>query len=180
MIDSIHDLTHENLLLGEGMLLRNADADALLSADDPEALLETLRQDASCLVGATKDGCVLRCVPRVVDLTRGHRTPAAGEVIAAGWEAVLTGTLLEATEDNLGMLLRPPQEKGEGLLWVGSMGSGLMLIELDCPVSTHGMTLRTSRHDPGEIGFTLTLLHDAPGTEGPPLRLHWLKEATHD
>lgn len=180
MIDSIHPMTHENLLLGEGMLLRNADAGALITADDPEALLETLRQDASCPVGATKDGCVLRCRPRVVDLTRGRRTPAAGELLTAGWEITLTGTLLEATEANLSLLLRPPEEKGEGLIWVGSMGSGLMLIELGCPVSTQGMTLRTSRSDPGEISFTLTLLHDAPDAEGLPLHLHRLKEATHD
>lgn len=180
MLDPMHALTHESLLLGEGLLLRGAAAQTLLNADDPEAQLIALSHDENHRIGATKDGCVLRCVPRVVDLTRGCRTPSAGELLTAGWAATLSGTLLEATADNLVLLLRPAEEPGTGLIWAGSMGSGLMLIELGYPVSTQGMTLRTSRSDPGEISFTLTLTHDAPGTEGLPLRLHRLKEATHD
>ena len=180
MLDPMHALTHESLLLGEGLLLRGVDTEALRQADDPEARLTALAQEAAHRIGATKEGCVLRCVPRIIDLTRGHRTPSPGELLTAGWEVTLSGTLLEATADNLALLLRPAEEPGAGLIWAGSMGDGLLLIELPCPVSTGGLTLRPHRDDPGELSFTLTILHDAPDAEGLPLRLHRLKEASHD
>ena len=180
MIDSIHSLTHENLLLGVGVLLRGTEAGTLINAADPEAALAALMQDETRLVGATRDGCELRCVPHVVDLTRGCRTPAAGELLTAGWTVTLSGTLLEATDANLRMLLQTAEAAGDGLLWIGELGSGLLLIGLPCPIPTPGMTLRTSRSEPGGIAFALTMLHDAPGTAGLPLHLHWLKEGTHD
>ncbi|MBQ7850202.1 MAG: hypothetical protein IJ343_10800 [Clostridia bacterium] len=180
MIGSMHDLTHENLLLGEGILLRGTAAEELLATDAPEALLTALARDEDRRVGATKDGCVLRCVPRIVDLTRGRRTPAAGELLTAGWEVTLSGTLLEATGENLSLLLHQTGAADESLLWAGSAGAGLLLIELDAPLSSGGVTLRTFRQTPGEIGFALTMTHHAPDAAGLPLRLHRLKEETHD
>lgn len=176
MLDSIHPLSCEQLQLGEGVLLRGADPDALVRSDDPEALLSTFMKDPSLLVGAVREGCTLRCIPVMADLTRGHRTPAPGELLCTAWQVTLTGTLLEMTTDNIAMLLGsecPP------LCWVGSMGSGMLLIELPCPASTGGMILRTHRRGLGETDFTITAQLPAGTDHAMPIRIHHLKEAPH-
>lgn len=198
MLDAIHAATHENLQLGEGVLLRGVDVDAALAADDPAAALADAiteaMQNAACRIGATKAGCVFRCVPRMADMTGGQRTPAAGELLAVRWEATLSGTLLEITPANAAMLLsiplfissRPctllqpeaepiPDAAGD-LCWVGDMGGGLLAIALHSPASTGGMVFRASRSGLGEADFTLMAQMRSPRDQALPCRLIWLKE----
>lgn len=195
MLDSIHSLTHENLQLGEGILLRGIDPDALLQADDPAAALAEAMQDTSCLIGAAKEGCIFRCVPEMLDVTRGCRTPAAGELLNGRWQATLSGTLLEITPGNTAMLLNAPApaakdsrtllapectplpEAAPDVCWVGSTGSGMLAIVLHSPVSTAGLSLRVNRSGMGEMPFTLLAQQRTPADTALPCRLLWLKGA---
>lgn len=192
MLDSIHSLTHENLQLGEGVLLRGVELDAVQASGYPGEALAEAMQDAACLIGATKEGCVFRCVPRMIDLTRGQRTPAAGETLVGRWEVSLSGTLLEVTPENTAMLLNlaqvsstviapvpsPAAASGETICWVGTTGSGLLAIELHGPVSTGGMVLRARRSGMGEMPFTLLAHQNSPADAALPCRLLWMKEAS--
>lgn len=194
MLGSIHSMTHEHLQLGEGVLLRGVDAEGAMQSGDPAAFLAEALQDAAYLIGATKEGCVFRCAPALLDLTRGQRTPARGETLQGRWEATLSGTLLEVTPANAAMLLNaaPPAEAAgmlqpgqaaapahqDSVCWIGTTGSGLLAIWLDHPISTGGMTLRTSRSGMGEMPFTLRAQAADPAQEALPCRLLWLKEAT--
>lgn len=193
MLDSIHSATHENLLLGEGVLLTGLDLDGVMQADDPAAALATFMENKVHLLGATKEGCVFRCSPRLLDLTRGHRTPADGETLNGPWQATLSGTLLEISPGNAAMLLNQPLPAGidslavlnpeaspfarstESICWVGSSGSGMLAIELTVPVSTGGMTLRTTPRGLGEMAFTLTARKRSPSDTARPFRIAWLK-----
>lgn len=189
MLDSIHTSAGAHLQLGEGVLLRGVDADGVMNAGDPAAALAQVMQDESRLLGATRDGCVFRCTPDMLDTTRGCRTPMPGETLVRRWTVTLSGTLLEISPGNAAMLLNLPQSapmappcppvfaaSADTLCWFGMTGSGLMAIELHCPVSTGGMALRTARSGFGEMPFTL--LAHRTNTAGLPCRLLWPKEAT--
>lgn len=200
MLDPVHAATHEHLQLGEGVLLRGIDVEAALAADSTASALtdaiSAALQDTSCRIGATKAGCIFRCIPHMNDLTDGHRTPAEGELLALRWEATLSGTLLEISPDNAALLLniplfitsRPytllqpqavpiPAASGD-LCWVGDTGGGLLLIVLHSPVSSGGLVFRASRNGLGEMDFTLTGQMRSPQDSGLPCRLIWLKEAS--
>lgn len=192
MLDSIHPTTHENLQLGEGVLLTGLDLDAVLLSGDAAAALAEAMQDENRLIGATKEGALFRCVPKMLDTTRGLRTPAAGEVLTGAWQVTLSGTLLEITPGNAAMLLNLPRvaeeertviapeppispQGTENVCWVGSTGSGLLAIELISPVSTGGMALRSHPQGTGETPFTLLAQKRAPADAALPCRLLWLK-----
>lgn len=195
MLDSIHAGTHQHLQLGEGVLLRGFDLDAAVQSGDPAAALAEALEDGRCLIGATKDGCVFRCVPAMLDLTRGRRTPADGETLAGRWEVTLSGTLLEISPDNAALLLNVPlfvntgsiasitpiptpvPSPAEDICWVGSTGSGMLAIRLECPISTGGMVFRISRNGLGETAFTLMAQKRDPASPALPCRLVWLKGA---
>lgn len=195
MLDSTHSLTHENLLLGEGVLLRNVGVDALLAAENPAALLAEAMENAACLIGATKEGCCFRCIPDTIDTTRGQRTPAAGELLTGRWQVSLTGTLLEMTPANAAMLLNaaspsasvpvqlvpqpaPVPASSPDVCWVGSTGSGMLAIGLRSPLSTGGLTLRPQRSGTGEMPFTLRAQKADPADTALPCCLLWLKEGS--
>lgn len=196
MLDSIHSTTHENLLLGEGVLLTGLDLDSMMQADDPSSALATFMENKAHLLGATKEGCVFRCSPRLLDLTRGHRTPADGETLNGPWQASLSGTLLEISPANAAMLLNqsipsaadrhailvpeasPLARSMESICWIGSSGSGMLAIELTAPVSTGGMTLRATPRGLGEMAFTLTARKQSPADTALPFRIAWLKGGT--
>ena len=196
MLDTIHPRTHEHLQLGEGVLLRGVDLDAALLSGRPAAYLARAMEDTSCLIGATKAGCVFRCVPAVLDATRGHRTPALGETLIGRWEITLSGTLLEITPENASMLLNQPLYESTGgqavlapdpapapdahpdVCWVGDTGGGLLAIHLRCPVSIGGMVFRAIRNGLGEADFTLMAHKRDPQETCLPCRLLWLKEAS--
>lgn len=191
MLDPIHSLTHENLQLGEGVLLRGVDLDAVRLSGSPGAALAEQMQDAACLIGATKEGCVFRCVPKMIDMTRGQRTPAMGETLPGRWEVSLSGTLMEITPANAAMLLNMPQgaepviepegaavpECSASICWVGTTGSGLLAIELSNPVQTGGMVFRANRCGMGETPFMLMAQQQSPSDTSLPCRLLWMKEA---
>lgn len=195
MLDSMHSMTPEYLQLGEGALLRGVDLDSVLLAGNPGEKLAEAMQDRGCLIGATKAGCVFRCVPKVVDLTRGQRTPAAGEMLTGRWEVTLSGTLMEISPGNAAMLLNlpirtdepdrmvirpepsPVTEATERVCWVGSTGSGLLAIELYDPMSVGGMVFRPCRGGMGEMPFTLMGRKRVPQEGALPCRLLWMKEA---
>lgn len=196
MLNALHPATHENLQLGEGVLLRGIDLDAALHSARPGAELAAMMADPTRLIGATKAGCEFRCVPVMLDATQGHRTAALGETLTGRWEVTLSGTLLEITPENAAMLLNQPPRGSAGgqtvmqpeptpladacedLCWLGDTGSGLLAIELQCPVSTGGMVFRASRDGLGEAAFTLMAHKRSPEQTGLPCRLMWLKEAT--
>lgn len=192
MIDALHPLTHEQLQLGEGVLLRGVDLDAALSAASPAAALAEAMQTPACRIGVTRAGMVFRCVPAMLDTTGGRRTPAAGETLPVRWEATLSGTLLEITPANAALLLNQPIPDGESpilsplltpeaaagdVCWIGSMGRGLLLIGLYCPISTGGMVFRAARDGLGEADFTLLAQQRNPADSAIPCRMAWLKEA---
>lgn len=190
MLDSMHPLTHEHLQLGEGVLLRGISPEALQSAGDPGAVLAEAMRDASRLIGATKEGCVFRCVPKLLDATKGARTPSEGELLTGCWDVSLSGTLLEITPENAAMLLNvPPAAAGalqpapapvphpaETVCWVGTMGSGLLAILLEAPVSVGGLCFRAGHSSLGEMPFTLRAQKRNPAA-ALPCHLLWLKEA---
>lgn len=196
MLDALHATTHEHLQLGEGVLLRGVDLDEVLLSGDPASALAAAMEDSACLIGATKEGCVFRCVPAMLDMTQGRRTPAAGETLAGRWEVTLSGTLLEITPANAAMLLNAPLYADEGsravlvpdptpvppasddVCWVGSTGSGMLAIHLFSPISTGGMVFRASRNGLGEAAFTLMAHKRSPADTGLPCRLLWMKEGS--
>lgn len=196
MLDALHASTHKHLQLGEGVLLRGIDLDAALLSGDPVNTLIAAMEGTDCRIGATKAGCVFRCVPQMADVTGGCRTPAEGELLAGRWEATLSGTLMEITPANAAMLLNVPMYMDEGgralvqpeptpvpapgsdVVWVGDTGSGLLAISLRRPISTGGMVFRSTRSGLGETAFTLMAQKANPADPGLPCRLIWLKEAT--
>lgn len=193
MLQSTHAGTPAYLQLGEGVLLRNTDLDAIILAEDPGAALETAMQAEGCLIGAVREGCVFRCVPEMIDLTRGKRTPAAGEILHGPWRVTLAGTLAEISPRNALTLLNtllytqttgciqlvptpsPVPAGPDKVLWIGTTGSGMLAIELQNPVSTGGMAFRAGRRGLGETPFTLTATKSDPADPGLPCRLAWLK-----
>ena len=195
MLSPLHPGSHNNLQLGEGVLMRCADLDALLTGDDPAAALAQAIEKASGLLGATKEGCVFRCVPVMIDATKGARTPADGETLQGRWEITLSGTLMEITPDNAALLLGSPlyttagrrttltprpdaiPTAGEDVCWVGDTGSGLLAIQLFCPISIGGMVFRAHRNGLGEAAFTLMAQKRDPAEERLPCRMIWLREA---
>lgn len=195
MLEAIHPRMHESLVLGEGVLLRGVDLDAALLSGDAASALAAAMADEGCLIGATKAGCEFRCVPVMLDATRGQRTPALGETLAGRWEVTLSGTLLEITPANAAMLLNQPLYGSAGdqavlrpdptpdpagcadVCWVGDTGGGLLAIELRCPVSIGGMVFRAVRGGLGEAAFTLMAHKRSPEETGLPCRLLWLKGA---
>lgn len=192
MLDAMHSATHENLQLGEGVLLRGIDLNEALLSGHPGAALASMMADSARLIGVTKAGCEFRCVPVMLDATQGHRTAALGETLTGRWEVTLSGTLMEITPENAAMLLNQPP-RGQTVLqpeptplaesygdvcWVGDMGSGLLAIELQCPVSIGGMVFRANRDGLGEAAFTLMAHKRSSEQAGLPCRLVWLKEAT--
>lgn len=185
LIDSLHAGTPEHLQLGEGVLLRDVDLDAILAAEDPAAALEAVMADPAVLIGATQEGCRFQCVPEMIDLTRGYRTPAAGELLRGRWLVSLTGVLLEMTPANAAMLLgcaggesalapdgSPVPTGPERVCWVGSLGEGLAAIEMMKPVSTGGFRLQTVRRGAGAMPFALTAQGD--GGKAAPCRVVWM------
>lgn len=184
LIDSLHAGTPDHLLLGEGALLRDVDLDAILAADDPRAALEAAMADPRALIGATQEGCRFQCLPEMIDLTRGYRTPAAGEMLRVRWIVTLSGVLLEMTPENAAMLtgsagggnaLTPDGSAvpagPERVCWVGSLGDGWAAIELMRPVSTGGLRVTPVRRGAGAMPFALTALGD--GGAGAPCRVVW-------
>lgn len=194
MLDPCTASTPAHLQLGEGVLLRGVSAEEVFAAADAAACLARLLQEPSHRIGATKAGCEFRCVPTVLDATRGSRTPAAGETLFSRWEVTLSGTLLEITPENAALLLNQPlAETADGprwlqpepspmpditsdICWVGDTGSGLMAIFLQCPISTGGLVFRAQRDGLGEAAFSLMAQKPGPAASGLPCRMLWLKE----
>jgi len=179
----------ESLLLGEGVLLRGVDLDAAMTAASPCTVLAEAMEDPARLLGAVREGCVFRCVPEMIDLTHGQRTPAVSETLAARWEVSLAGTLLAMSRENAALLLNLPQTadaaitpeavvpRGESVCWVGASGNGLMVIELQNPINLCGMKLQIGR-GLGETPFLLAARKADPTSTALPCRLFWLKEAS--
>lgn len=193
MLQSYHADTPQYLQLGEGVLLRGVDLDGVLLAADPmEKLLEEMIREG-VLMGATNQGCIFRCVPEMIDLTRGKRTPAAGEILHGRWNVTLEGTLLEITPGNAAMLMNtagctavegrtllvpepgPLPDTPDNLCWIGTTGSGMAAIELYCPVSVGGFTFQAGRRGMGEIPFRVMAQGFAPEAPQLPCRFLWLK-----
>ncbi len=185
---------HRYMALGEGVLLRGLNLDALIQAEDRETALSAAMQKSNALLGATKSGCIFRCETHLLDVTRGHRTPAVGELLQGPWEVSLTGTLLEISPENAAMLLHLPifannsyytslsagnaavPVPSTDICWVGAQGGGLLAISLTAPVSAGGLTLKACRNGLGEMPFALCAQHRDPAETGAPCRLVWLKE----
>ena len=196
MLDALHRESPQHLQLGEGVLLRAPNLETLLQGESPVAALAALLEKAEHRLGVTKAGCVFRCVPRMVDVTGGHRTPAAGETLTGRWEVTLSGTLMEITPENAALLLNVPgpaagdgrtllspepapvPASAEDICWVGDMGGGLLAILLQCPISIGGLIFQARRGGLGKMPFTLMAQKRHPGGTALPCRLMWLKEAT--
>lgn len=196
MIDSTHGMTHMNLQLGEGVLLRNIDLESVQNASKPSEKLAQAMRDSSCLIGATKEGATFRCVPQMIDITRGQRTPVLGETLVGRWEITLSGTMMEITQENVAMTLGMPMyaevaestelraeptavpEYLDRVCWIGSVGNGLVAIELENPVSIGGLVFRASRNGLGGMAFTL-MAHKLMAEDTTlPCRMLWMKEET--
>ena len=194
MLDSLHPHTHEHLQLGEGVLLRGTDLDAVLLSANPAAALAAVMERDENRIGVTKAGCIFRCVPRMVDTTCGHRTPAEGETLVGRWEVTLSGVLMEISPANAALLLNIPEYAATGgrtvmvpeptpvpvsqgdVCWVGDTGSGLLAIHLRRPVSTGGLVFQATAGGLGEMPFTLMAQKRHPEETGIPCRLLWLPE----
>ncbi len=184
------------LQLGEGLLLAGIALDDVLAGGSPlTALAEAAEDPARCL-GATASGCVFQCLPEVLHTeARGQRTPAAGTLIEGAVRATLSGTLLSVTPQNAARLLslsapedgahrvlegvvgRVLSAAADSLCWVGTLGGGLLAIEMHAPVSIGGISFRPGRTGTGEMPFTFLAQQRGPEDHALPCRLHWLKEA---
>ncbi|MBR3763073.1 MAG: hypothetical protein IKK57_00805 [Clostridia bacterium] len=196
MLDPLHACTPGHLQLGEGVLLRGTNLDAALLAADPAAVLAELLEKEQHRLGVTRSGCIFRCVPRMVDATGGHRTPAEGETLVGRWEVTLSGTLMEISPANAALLLNIPEfavtggrtvmvpeptpvpESSGDVCWVGDMGGGLLAIHLRRPISTGGLVFHATPDGLGEMPFTLMAQKRHPQESGVPCRLLWLPEVT--
>ncbi len=180
----------QHLLLGEGVLLHGVDLDAAMLTADPCKVLAEAMEDPAKLLGATKEGCMFRCVPEMIDLTKGQRTPGVGETLTSRWEVSLAGTLMAVSPEHAALLLNLPQADGtaitpqpeaitcceKNVCWVGASSSGLMAIELENPVNLCGMKLQSGR-GLSELPFLLAARKENPASAALPCRLLWLKEA---
>ncbi|MBQ8202218.1 MAG: hypothetical protein IJZ74_10700 [Clostridia bacterium] len=195
MLDSLHANSAQHLQLGEGLLLADVDLDALLSAEDPlSAIADAAAGEAA--IGATLEGCVFSCVPAVLHTeARGNRTPVDGASLAGSWKVTLSGTMLACSCVNAARLLNTavPEDTPHTVLplpaapsataamqclcWIGTMGNGLLAIELHAPLSLKGMTFRAGYRGTGEMPFTFLAQQRSAADVTLPFRLHWLKGA---
>lgn len=193
MFDSLNPLTPSNLQLGEGVLLRGVDLDAVLRQEDPAAAMAGMVQDPQKLIGAVKDGCVFRCVPDMLYPTaRGKRPPAAGETLCGSWTVTLSGTLIELSPSSASLLLNVPlytivhnhttvapkptpvPAAKSSLCWVGAVGTRTAVIELQNPIATSGLMLKTRRGGTGEMPFAFMAQKSDPAAAALPCRIVWL------
>ena len=188
MFTPIYGAAPGHLQLGAGLLFADIDVDALVSAEDPAAALESLLADESCQLGATAEGCVFRCVPALLHTEkRGGRTPVRGTTLQGAWQVTLSGALTAVTPENAARLLNaPPPADGawtlpaeptcmDCLVWIGDADGALLLIELTAPLSTDGLTLRTALRGAGTMPFSFTAQQTDFSAEAPPCRLFFLK-----
>ena len=194
MLISRHATSAQHYQLGEGVLLSGVSPSAILGATDRAGTIRRLLQQDSHVIGATKEGCIFHAAPDMLHTeARGKRTPAVGTVFPAMWRATLTGVMLEATNRNFGRLLNQPAENGDAtelfiptdapgapvadtLLWIGSCGGSLLMIEMRHPISTGGLMLRSGWRGVGEMPFAFLALQGLEETT-LPFRIHTVKEA---
>ena len=115
MIASVRDDSWQNMQLGAGVLLRNADFSRVKTAAAMrEAVADAMMRD-DCIIGATKDGGTFTCRP-MLRSTEGdaRRTAAASAVVNDGWTVRMTGTLMEITPGSFAMTVGPASVEKNG------------------------------------------------------------------
>lgn len=196
MLDSLNENTSQHLQLGEGLLLANVSLDDLLADDAPLAAIARAVSDDAHLIGATQEGCIFRYAPNLIHTeARGQRTPLLGAMLSGPCQATLTGTMLAITPANAARLMNAavPEaaphtvlapnaasqpEALTSLCWIGTLGHGLLAIELTSPLSIGGLTFRAGCHGTGEMPFTFLAQQSAPDAAEVPFRMHWLTEVS--
>ena len=174
MITGLHEGSFENLQLGSGMFLANFDPDTAADADELYGLIITALQEKRGTIGATNGGGTFKCVPKLRSLEAdGLRGPTRGAMVNDGWTVKLTGTILEVTPDNFGLVLVSPtitrapsmttvevrtdladSDYLDRLCWVGDTARGYVLIELLGALNTNGAALTFRDHGEGTLPFS--------------------------
>lgn len=195
MIASVRDDSWQNMQLGAGVLLRNADFSRVKTAAAMrEAVADAMMRD-DCIIGATKDGGTFTCRP-MLRSTEGdaRRTAAASAVVNDGWTVRMTGTLMEITPGSFAMTVGPASAEKNGaateictqgdvqegflhhLCWVGDTSRGFLLIEMHGVMSTGGAVLRMHEDGSGEMPFDLQAHVMGADNGAAPCRIVFLEE----
>ena len=195
MIASVRDDSWQNMQLGAGVLLRNADFSRVKTAAAMrEAVADAMMRD-DCIIGATKDGGTFTCRP-MLRSTEGdaRRTAAASAVVNDGWTVRMTGMLMEITPGSFAMTVGPASAEKNGaateictqgdvqegflhdLCWVGDTSRGFLLIEMHGVMSTGGAVLRMHEDGSGEMPFDLQAHVMGADNGAAPCRIVFLEE----
>lgn len=197
MIASIRDDTWQNLQLGAGVLLRNADLSGVKTADELREAIADAMLDDNCIIGATKDGGSFACKPMLRNAEGARRTATACTMVNDGWAVRMTGTLMEITPGSLSAALGMAQVERDGgatvirakgsvgqedflpaLCWVGDTSRGFMMIEMRGVMNMSGLSFRFSRNGTGEMPFELQAHAADADDNDAPCRIVLLEEET--
>lgn len=173
MTTGLHEGSFENLQLGSGMFLANFDPDTARDADELYDLIITALREKKGTIGATNGGGTFKCTPKLRSLEAdGLRGPTRGAMVNDGWTVKLTGTMMEVTPDNFGLVLVSPtithapsmttlevrtdladDDYLDRLCWVGDTSRGYVLIELTNVLNIAGAGFTFSDRKEGRLQF---------------------------
>lgn len=175
MLTGIRPKTFENLLLNEGIFLKNFDYSSATDLDSLITLIEAATEDQK--LGATIGGGSFECTPEIRQIeVDGKRYEFVGSEVIDSWTVQLSATLKEVTAPNLKMAfatgeittvsanktkiqVRTDLEAGDyisNLIWIGSTSKGALLIDLKNALNTTGVTL--TFEDKGESNIPVTFV----------------------
>ena len=187
MLTGLHAGSYGRFQLGSGLFLTGLDPDSAPDAKTLRAHIADAVADGSGVLGVTRGGGSFRCVPWLRSLGDGAgRTPVRGGVINDGWTVMMTGTLLELTPGNAARMLAMSVTERRGgvtvvtarndtevtdyeprLCWVGSLVSGLVLIELSNVLNMNGASFTFGEQSEGALAFEFRAHAEDDGGEAP-------------
>lgn len=195
MISSVRDNSWQNMQLGAGVLLRNADFSRVKTAEAMREAVADAMMRNDCVIGATKNGGTFTCRPMLRSTEDdARRTAAASAVVNDGWTVRMTGTLMEITPGSFAMMVGPASAATDGaatdirtdgdvqdgflprLCWVGDTSRGFLLIELHGVMNMGGAVLRLHEGGAGEMPFDLQAHVMDADNGAAPCRIVFLEE----
>lgn len=166
----------QKIQLNAGIMLKNFDYSTATDASALAALIKTAKEEGTALLGATRGGGTFTCTPETREIEAdGKRNAFVGSTIFDGWTIKLSTTLLEISPENLKTALPGAATVAAGkkttltlsnnvsdsdyiknLIWIGDIGDGYLLIDLQNALNTSGITLTFTDKGEGTLPVEFT------------------------
>ncbi len=166
----------KKIQLNAGILLKDFDYSTATDAATLAALIKAAKEAGTGLLGATRGGGTFTCTPETREIEAdGKRNAFVGSTIIDGWTIKLSATLLEISPENLKTALPGAATVTAGkkttltlsnnvadsdyiknLIWIGDIGEGYLLIDLQNALNTTGITLTFTDKGEGTLPVEFT------------------------